>query len=240
MITTLAVFETFSDMLNMLTDPQRLHAATVHMPIGFTILGLLAVIAMAINLGKNNTLRWATVILFLLAATTGWIAVITGESTYEQIEHYGQVSETAHDLIHEHEELAEKMPPILLGVAVAVALTAIPNVLVRILFLVVALLGSMGVTGAMSVVGHWGGELVYVHGVGVPTTDNNFNLSPELDDTLPKNPEDGDDGDHAPQPSDSNQSPTHEPENNDDDAPPVNEDLRVNPDQPLGGSPLFQ
>jgi len=82
----------------------HLHMVVNHFPIIGTILG--AGILLAGILFKNNTVKNVAYFLFLIAAVFAAISMATGEGAEEMVEDMPTVG---HDIIHEHEEIAEKL-----------------------------------------------------------------------------------------------------------------------------------
>jgi len=82
----------------------HLHMVVNHFPIIGTILG--AGILLAGILFKNNTVKNVAYVLFVVAAVFAAISMATGEGAEEMVEDMPTVG---HDIIHEHEEIAEKL-----------------------------------------------------------------------------------------------------------------------------------
>jgi uncharacterized membrane protein len=75
-----------------------------HFPIIGTIFG--AGILLAGILFKNNAIKNVAYILFVVAAVFAAVSMATGEGAEEMVEDMPTVG---HDIIHEHEEIAEKL-----------------------------------------------------------------------------------------------------------------------------------
>ena len=82
----------------------HLHMVVNHFPIIGTILG--AGILLAGILFKNNTVKNVAYVLFVIAAVFVAVSMATGEGAEEMVEDMPAVG---HDIIHEHEEIAEKL-----------------------------------------------------------------------------------------------------------------------------------
>lgn len=82
----------------------HLHMVVNHFPIIGTILG--AGILLAGILFKNNTVKNVAYVLFIIAAVFAAVSMATGEGAEEMVEDMPTVG---HDIIHEHEEIAEKL-----------------------------------------------------------------------------------------------------------------------------------
>lgn len=81
----------------------HLHLLVNHFPIIGTIFGLGILIA-GIFL-KNNSIKNTAFIILIITAIFGAISMSTGEGAEEIVE---ELPNVGHDIIHEHEELAEK------------------------------------------------------------------------------------------------------------------------------------
>lgn len=82
----------------------HLHMVVNHFPIIGTILG--AGIILAGIFLKNNTIKNVAYVLFVVAAVFAAVSMATGEGAEEMVEDMPTVG---HDIIHEHEEIAEKL-----------------------------------------------------------------------------------------------------------------------------------
>ncbi len=81
----------------------HLHMVVNHFPIIGTIFGLGILIAGLVL--KNNTAINIAYILFIVAALFGFASMYTGDGAEEMVEDFPSVGK---QIIHEHEELAEK------------------------------------------------------------------------------------------------------------------------------------
>jgi len=80
----------------------HLHLAINHLPIIIPFIGLLVMIGGFLT--KSNIVKRVAYLIFILGAIATFPAAATGEGAEEIAEHLPGVS---HDIIHEHEELAE-------------------------------------------------------------------------------------------------------------------------------------
>jgi len=165
-------------MLEVLNDPPRLHAAVVHFPVVLAVLGVPLIIALIVTRGRSCTLRWLIVALYVAGALGGLAASWSGEQAVDRLSMLydagGSLTDAASEELEEHEEMGEKVWWMMLAPAVAVAITVAKRTPVRVVALLVALVFGVLVAGWVAVVGHHGGALVYTHGVGVPTSQNNL------------------------------------------------------------------
>ncbi|MFB0910014.1 MAG: hypothetical protein QMA99_03555, partial [Flavobacterium sp.] len=86
----------------------HLHLLVNHFPIIGTILGLGTLVA-GIAL-KNNSVKNTAYCLFVVSAVFAALSMATGEGAEEMVEDMPNIG---HQIIHEHEELAEKLALVL-------------------------------------------------------------------------------------------------------------------------------
>ena len=82
----------------------HLHLVVNHFPIIGTILGL-GILVVGLLL-KNNSVKNTAFFLFIVAAIFAAVSMATGEGAEELVEDMPNIG---HDIIHEHEEMAEKL-----------------------------------------------------------------------------------------------------------------------------------
>jgi uncharacterized membrane protein len=182
------MFELWSAMNRAMNDPHQAHAMLVHLPIALSMVLPLLLIVLAFMGPRRGSgyLRLAIVFLYVMGAAAAWSAEEQGEASAHHLETMS-MTPAALDELEIHEELGEKVPLIFAGAAVVTALSAIPVKMVRLIVMIVAVLGSLGATAWVSVTAHHGGQLVYVHGVGVPASPNNLHVSsPAPEGLFPK------------------------------------------------------
>jgi hypothetical protein len=163
-----------------MADPQTRHAALGHLPIALSVVVLLLALASAIWCGRNATLRWTTVVACALLVLTALITVQSGEDADAQLT--GLLPADVTQLIHDHEERAEKVWifGVVTGVLVALAVIRGRTALVMSWL---AVLGGAATVGWLALTAHDGGTLVYAYGVGTPLslTDRQAQGSPTAD-----------------------------------------------------------
>lgn len=86
----------------------HLHMVVNHFPIIGTIFGL-GILIFGIFL-KNNSLKNTAYFLFIIAAVLGFLSMNTGEGAEEIVEDFPNIGKK---IIHEHEEIAEKLALVL-------------------------------------------------------------------------------------------------------------------------------
>lgn len=151
----------------MFPIPSPLHPAVVHFPIALIIVGM--VIAVASIFARRCGMQWAAALLLAAGAVGAMVAVATGE---EEAGTVGAISEAAESILEEHEEWAEMARNAAIAAAVlAIAAAAASNVRIagRGLSAAAAVV-SIAAAYSVAQAGHYGGGLVYRHGVGVNTS----------------------------------------------------------------------
>ena len=133
------------------------HILVNHFPIIGVIFGLLILISGFIL--KNNTIKNTAYCVFVVAAVFGFLSMYSGEGAEELVEDMPTVG---HQIIHEHEELAEKFVLVLYATglfSILAFVTALKNSKFAKLLSLITLLLSI-VTTILSVnVGLSGGEV---------------------------------------------------------------------------------
>lgn len=150
----------------MLPFPDPLHPAVVHFPIALLIVGSgAAVVAVVV---RRWHLPWLAALLLVFGAAGAVVAVGTGEEEEEMVE---TNSAAAEQVLDEHEEWGKTTRNLALAAAlfaVAAAFTTKVRVAGIGLSLVAAVL-AVASAYCVALTGHYGGELVYRHGVGINT-----------------------------------------------------------------------
>ena len=145
--------------------PDPLHPAIVHFPIVLILLG--TVTAGVALFFPRTVLAWFSAAILAFAAVGAIAATWSGDEDEEKAEHAGAVVER---ILEEHEEWAElsRNAAIIAMLAAVVAASSMKR-------LPVFSRGAAALTAAVSLgaswcvleAGHYGGQLVYQHGVGV-------------------------------------------------------------------------
>ena len=159
------MLDPLKDMIESLQAPQTRHAMMVHMPIVLALLAGVLALAAAV-LRKNQTLRWVTVLCFAAVLGSAFLATRSGEDAEAAM---GQVSKAAHDIVHEHAALGEKVWLFAAGglVLAGLAFARTPKWLGPTgAWLAVA--AGVATAGWVANTAHHGGKLVYSYGVGTP------------------------------------------------------------------------
>ena len=133
------------------------HLLLNHIPILGTLFGVVLLIVGIIR--KNNALSQAALITFILAAVVVLPVDWSGEEAEEIVEEIAGVS---HEVIHEHEEVAELAVKAMLGLGVLALITLILgswHVKIGRALRFITLLLSFGVFFLMFRAGNTGGEI---------------------------------------------------------------------------------
>ncbi len=150
----------------MIPLPSPLHPAVVHFPIVFLLVGM-AVAVVAI-FARRCCLPWIAAALLVAGAAGAVVATATGE---EEAGTVGTISEAAEEILDEHEEWGEAARNAAIAAAVlAVAAAAAAKIRIAGRGLsVVAAIAALIAAYCVGQAGHYGGRLVYRHGVGINT-----------------------------------------------------------------------
>jgi len=135
----------------------ELHPFAVHLPIGLVLIYPFLELAAAIS--RRREVAVVALSLLGLAVISSLVASTTGEAAYDAAVDAGYT----HGLLESHEDWAEQLPWLLIGLAGLRGYLAMKTSFGP---WVGAALG-LGVLGFTLQVGRTGGELVYEHGVGV-------------------------------------------------------------------------
>lgn len=148
------------------SNPNMRHAAIVHVPIALAILGVLLAIASACAGGRNLTLRWVTIITYLLLVGAVFAASQSGELAEDALK--ANLASQARDLIHEHQVNGEKLWLFAAGTTVILLLANIPKPALRIAASWLGVLAGLATAGWVANTARFGGAAVYEYGAGTP------------------------------------------------------------------------
>ena len=153
--------------------PQIRHAMIVHWPVVLSVVSAIFVFALALTMGKSRTLRVISLLICAGVIASGYMGLKSGENA----EHAATIPSGApHETLEDHEELAEKVP--LLGTICAglVAISFLPKPpVVRRVSVWLALIACVATAAWVANTAHFGGKLVYTHGIGLPQTNQTLN-----------------------------------------------------------------
>lgn len=101
----------------------HLHLLVNHLPIIGTLFGLGILIAGLVS--KNNAVKNVAYVLFIVAAIFAKVSMSTGEGAEELVEDMPNIGK---EIIHEHEEMAEKLAIVLYALGVIALLGLYTNI----------------------------------------------------------------------------------------------------------------
>lgn len=151
--------------LEVFQHKNMLHAAAVHTPIVFALIGVPLVLA-SVLFRRVLWLRLFTILNYVLLIASALFAERTGEGARSLVS--ATLPPEIWKLIEQHEAMAERVKLFGIAVLVLMGLSMIPNKKARITFSILALIASMGCFYVVTNAAHYGGTLVYHHGVGTP------------------------------------------------------------------------
>jgi uncharacterized membrane protein len=145
--------------------PDPLHPAIVHFPIALILLGTITAVAALVF--PRTALAWFSTVILGLASVGSIAATWSGDEDGERAEHAGAGVER---ILEEHEEWAERsrnaaIIAMLAAGAAALSMKRLPVFSRGAAALTAAI--SLGASWCVLEAGHYGGQLVYQHGVGV-------------------------------------------------------------------------
>ncbi|QTN32477.1 hypothetical protein HZ994_09090 [Akkermansiaceae bacterium] len=148
----------------MIPIPNPLHPALVHFPIVLILIG--TAVAVAAVFVRRWHLPWLAAGLLLGGAAGAMAATWSGE---EEDEGLGKLSPHAEQVLDEHEEWGERTRnlAIIAGLLAAGAVVMLRKNKISRGLGVAAALVALAASYAVAETGHYGGQLVYRHGVGV-------------------------------------------------------------------------
>lgn len=143
----------------------ELHAILVHFPIALAIAGVPLVLVAAFA-ASGRVLRWVSVALYAAVALSAYAAYWSGEQARKLIPN--TYPDAVWDILDAHEELAASVWIGAAITAVFLAIGASHYRWLRIPATTVAFVGSVMTATFVGTTGHFGGQLVYKHGIGTP------------------------------------------------------------------------
>jgi uncharacterized membrane protein len=150
----------------MIPFPSPLHPAVVHFPIVLILAG--TVVAVVSVFLRRWHLPWLSALVLAAGAAGAIAATYTGG---QEAETAGELSPAAEQILEEHEEWGEMTRNLAVAAALlatAAAAAAKVRVAGRGLSTVAAACALAAASGVAQA-GHYGGQLVYHHGVGLNT-----------------------------------------------------------------------
>ncbi|MDX9911952.1 MAG: hypothetical protein RBS39_08985 [Phycisphaerales bacterium] len=182
----MSVLQSMSDSF---ADPRTRHAILVHFPVALGTLATIPTIALACTAFRNQALRIAAIAMLLIASAGAGLAAGAGEEAEALIDG-NMMTAQADETLGRHESLGDGGWMWPLGAAAILAISFVKKMPVRIGAGSLGVLASIGVAGWVGLTAHYGGQLVYHHGVGTRIVPD----APHIDAPPPASPaDDGDD-----------------------------------------------
>lgn len=174
------MFNLYHNLLDALTDPAKRHAMMVHMPIMLSMVAMVTLVLLAMSRGKSARWRIITLVLLVLGILFCKLATGAGEAAVDQLNL--PLTAQASELLEAHEEAGESLWLFFALIIVLVIPTWFKFMFVRYPAMALSLIAGLILLLRVTMVAHDGGSLVYDHGVGVPATPNNVQMSSDLAD----------------------------------------------------------
>lgn len=179
-----------TQFLDAWNEPAMRHAMVLHFPIVLSVIGPIITIIAALFWSKCKIFRWAAVALFVAMLASGYITEESGENAHDAVQ--GSLSEAGEELLHEHEELGEKVWIFSSITLLLVAGSFVPKAKIGRTSAWLAVAGSMALAGWVGNTADHGGRLVYQYGAGTPdkfadlfkTSNENNEIDAEEDPRL--------------------------------------------------------
>lgn len=156
--------ELIASMIESWNQPSTRHAMLVHMPIVLAMLGVPMAVLVAI-LPRRIWPRVMAVVLFALLFVSSWFAYESGLDAEGRIG--ASITAAGNEVLSTHKSLGGWIRWFAAGAAVVLLVGFARDSRVRHSASVVTVLASLLIVGWVTVTGHYGGILVYDHGLGV-------------------------------------------------------------------------
>lgn len=196
--------ELLNAILESMSIPQTRHAAMVHLPIAMSMIGPVVLLSLLVKGKSAGAFRWLAVVFFVVATVSSVMAERSGHAAADAstLDVDLALSDAAADTLDEHREMAERVVWLFAATAVLTLVSMVPMKLLRVATTLLALGLSIFTLGWVAATAHYGGELVYEHGVGVPATENNLPDDTKLEQpqTMPSSQDQSPDENAAPEP----------------------------------------
>ncbi|MDX2200022.1 MAG: c-type cytochrome domain-containing protein [Phycisphaerae bacterium] len=153
------------EMLAVPNDPRMLHAATVHLPVALSVIGVGLVAALVWVGGRNATLRTISLVAYVALLVSAFASTRSGEAAEGKL---GRLPKPLRALVHDHEEMGEKIWIFAAVAALGIGAGWHANRQLAGAGRAVAAVAALGCAGWVAVTAHYGGTLVYEHGLGAP------------------------------------------------------------------------
>lgn len=152
--------------LEVLNNPSMVHAAVVHLPVALAVVGIPLVYLCMVVARENEALRWVTAGCYAVLALSAFAAMQSGEGAMGKVP--AEIPQDIWNHIEHHEEMGEVVWILGLVTMALVALSALRFKWLAPTVQTLALIASLGTGAWVAMTGHYGGTLVYDHGIGTP------------------------------------------------------------------------
>ncbi len=153
-------------MLETLFRPQLLHAVLVHFPVALAILGVPVVYLCALYASNSRVLVRLAAVIYAVLTLFALLAMFSGTAARRAVP--ATVDAEVWELIHRHEWMGSHVWMFAAVTTVLLVLSFIQLNWFRVLVIALAMATSLATAIWVAMTGHYGGILVYEHGVGTP------------------------------------------------------------------------
>ena len=108
-------------LFDVFSNSSMLHAAIVHLPIVFVLLGVPLIYYLAVSQQRGEGLRWSVVAFYGITTLMSYLSMVTGHGAMDRIPNDHRVTEEVWTLVGQHEEMGEMVWVMALGVACLLA-----------------------------------------------------------------------------------------------------------------------
>lgn len=153
-------------MIEFLSRASSIHAMVVHFPLALSFVAIPLVYLCVAGRGDRNEFRWLAAACYGIILVTAIIAVQSGERAMEHIP--ATLSPDVWATVERHEAMAEKVWIFSAATGLLLVVSTLRIRTVRMAAASLAVISSVLTAGWIGITGHYGGTLVYEHGVGTP------------------------------------------------------------------------
>lgn len=147
-------------------DPAMRHAMVNHFPIVLSVIGIPFALLAALIGKRAKAMRWTALAFYVALMASAFVTSNSGDDAHDAIQ--GSLSDEAHEVLQEHEELGEKVWWFASAVTLLLGVSFVRTPRVRVPSAWVAVAGSLFLAGWVANAADHGGRLVYKYGAGTP------------------------------------------------------------------------
>lgn len=156
----------FGQFVDAWNDPAMRHAMVNHFPIVLSVIGIPFALLAALIGKRAKAMRWTALAFYVALMASAFVTKNSGDEAHDAIR--GSLSDEAHEVLDEHEELGDKVWWFASAVALLLSVSFARNPKVHVPSAWVAVAGSLFLAGWVANAADHGGRLVYEHGAGTP------------------------------------------------------------------------